>query len=69
MQNRLGISWYDWLAGAGYTTGTIMQVSAERHRILRTAWHDCSDPTDYRPDTRHIEVIVRTCKDVATSDD
>lgn len=48
MQNRQGVSWFDWLKEAGHTTGTIMRVSADRHRRLREAWHDCSDPIQYR---------------------
>ena len=63
MKNRQGISWYEWLHDAGYTTGTIMRVSADMHRQLREAWHDCSDPTEYR---NMIEVRVRTRKDLAT---
>lgn len=50
MKNQLGVSWFDWLHDAGYTTGTIMHVSAEQHRQLRKAWHDCADPVRHRSD-------------------
>lgn len=67
MLNRQGVSWFDWLKDAGHTTGTVMRLSPHQHKTLRQAWHDCSDPTQYRP----VEVIyrTRTCKDVATTEE